>query len=203
MVQAGGRRKRRGIRLHYTRSLASVDRAVYRGIPVTSVALTLLGLAQDLRPSEVERALERTERLRILDTRAVESVLTRYRGHRGAAVLRDITLRLREPEDVREELERLFAAFCRRYKLPPPVFNPLVNGYLVDVLWRDQRLIIELDSWAWHSQRSSFEDDRARDGKLLLAGDLVLRITWRRLTEEPDAVADMIRRALRHRASAA
>jgi len=197
MVPGRGGGPRRGIKLHRLAGLTSVDWAVLNAIPVTSVALTLLGVAQELRPSDVERALESAERRRILDMRAVEEVIVRYRGCRGVAVLRDITLRLREPEDVREELERRFASFCRRCKLQRPVFNTLVEGYLVDVLWRGQRLIVELDSWTWHSQRSSFEDDRIRDAKLQLAGYTVLRITWRRLTEEPEAIAAMIRQALR------
>jgi very-short-patch-repair endonuclease len=170
---------------------------VHRGIPVASVSLALLGLAQMLRPSDVERALENAERLRILDMRAVDLITRRYRGYRGVALLRALVIGAREPEDVREELERRFAAFCRRHRLPRPVFNTLVEGFLVDVLWREKRLIIELDSWQHHSQRGPFERDRARDATLQLAGYMVLRITWRRLTEEPEAVAAMIRQALR------
>jgi very-short-patch-repair endonuclease len=105
----------------------------------------------------------------------------------------------REPDDVRRELERRFAEFCRRHRLSRPVFNTLIESYEVDVLWREQRLIVELDSWEFHGQRAPFESDRVRDATLQLAGYMVLRITWRRLTEEPDAVAAMIRQALGHR----
>ncbi len=158
--------------------------------------MTLFGLAQLLRPSDVERAMENAERRRILDMRAVAAVIERNSGRRGVAVLRAITLAAREPDDVRRELERLFAELCRRWKLPRPLFNETVAGYEVDVLWPRAKLIIELDSWEFHGQRGPFERDRVRDATLQLAGYTVLRITWRRLTEESEAVAAMIRHAL-------
>ena len=70
----------------------------------------------------------------------------------------------------------------------------IVEGYLVDALWRDAKVIVELDSWAHHRSRRAFEDDRERDCALQLAEYIVLRITWRRLETEPQKVADMLRR---------
>lgn len=52
-------------------------------------------------------------------------------------------------------------------------------GYEVDMLWRPQRLVAELDGLAYHSD---FEHDRERDAELLAAGLRVVRVTWRRLT---------------------
>jgi very-short-patch-repair endonuclease len=71
--------------------------------------------------------------------------------------------------------------------------NVPVLGEVVDALWREQQLIVELDSRSFHDDPLAFEADRARDIKLQLAGYRVLRITYRRLTERPAEVAAAIR----------
>ena len=61
--------------------------------------------------------------------------------------------------------------------LPPPLTNVIVNGHEVDAYWPHARLIVELDSRAWHDNPLAFEDDRARDQDHVLAGDRVIRLT--------------------------
>ena len=70
----------------------------------------------------------------------------------------------------------------------------------VDALWARERLIVELDGFAFHHHRTAFERDRARDAALQAAGYRVIRLTHRRLEREPVAVAAEIRRLLRSRA---
>ena len=55
---------------------------------------------------------------------------------------------------------------------------------------------METDGGAVHATRHAFEDDRVRDADLTLAGYTVVRFTWRRITQQPDAVADTLRRLL-------
>lgn len=69
-------------------------------------------------------------------------------------------------------------------------------GYEVDFLWRDRRLVIEVDGYAFHSSPAAFERDRLRDGELEDAGYRVRRITWRQLTEHAAGVEQRLRRAL-------
>jgi very-short-patch-repair endonuclease len=69
----------------------------------------------------------------------------------------------------------------------------LVEGILVDAVWRDAKLVIELDSYAHHGARTSFEEDRRRDMELQAAGYRVLRITYGQLMEEPATVLCAIR----------
>ena len=195
-VQAGFSEPRAGIELHRTARLRPDDRRVVDRIPVTSVALTLLGLAEELRPTDVERALEAAERLRILDMRAVHDLVDRRRGCRGVATLRAVATTAQDPPNTRRELERRFAELCRRSNLPKPVFNTLVEGFEVDALWPDHRLIVELDSFEFHKTRAAFERDRARDARLQLAGYTVLRITWRKLTTDPRGLVEMLRTVL-------
>src|SRR6185503_4215819 len=80
------RRARPGICVHRA-SLAPADRALTKGIPVTSLPRTLLDLATGA-PWSLERALEEAERLELFDLRAVEALLARSRGRRGVARLR-------------------------------------------------------------------------------------------------------------------
>jgi very-short-patch-repair endonuclease len=63
-----------------------------------------------------------------------------------------------------------------------------VEGYEVDLLWREQRLIVEVDGFAYHSTRAAFERDRARDAALQAAGYRVVRLTWRQIIDEPHAL---------------
>jgi very-short-patch-repair endonuclease len=44
---------------------------------------------------------------------------------------------------------------------------------------------VEVDGWRYHGTREAFERDRRKDGALQVAGYRVLRVTWRRLTQEP------------------
>jgi very-short-patch-repair endonuclease len=67
---------------------------------------------------------------------------------------------------------------------------------LVDFLWRDRRLVTEVDGYRLHSSRVSFERDRGRDAELNAAGFRVIRITWRQLVEEPAAVVARLAQAL-------
>jgi Protein of unknown function (DUF559) len=77
----------------------------------------------------------------------------------------------------RSALEDHMLALCRRFHLPRPRVNARVDRYEVDFLWRDRRVIAEVDGWASHRTRSAFEEDRARDAALKLLGYEVLRFT--------------------------
>jgi hypothetical protein len=96
----------------------------------------------------------------------------------------------------RPSLERRFLALCKREYLPPPDVNVWLAGFEVDVLWREQRLVVELDGYAFHSARVAFERDRIRDAAIQLAGYRVLRVTHRRLEAEPGAVVEAVRSLL-------
>jgi predicted transcriptional regulator of viral defense system len=75
------RHRKATVRLHHGR-LSERDRAESEGIPVTSVARTLLDLAATLRPSRLERVLERAEELKLFDLGAVDELLARVSHHR-------------------------------------------------------------------------------------------------------------------------
>jgi Protein of unknown function (DUF559) len=167
------------------------------GIPVTTVGRTLLDLAEVVSPIQLRRAFEEADRLELIDIRAIEQLLDRSRGRRGLKPLAALLATHRGPAPpIRSELERLFLDLCHRADLPPPTVNAHVEGLEVDALWPEQRLIVELDGYAFHRTRASFEHDRTRDATLQLAGYRVLRVTHRRLEAEPAAVAGTVRSLL-------
>jgi very-short-patch-repair endonuclease len=72
----------------------------------------------------------------------------------------------------------------------------VVCGFEVDACWAEQRLIVELDGYAYHSTRAAFERDRERDASLQLAGYRVLRVTYRMVEQDPRAVIRSVRSLL-------
>jgi hypothetical protein len=189
------RRSRTGLALHGG-LVHPEDCASREGIPVTSVARTLLDLAEAVGPTTLERAVEETERTGLFDLRAVERLCERSPGRRGLNTFRAALDWSGPFPETRSELERGFITLCQEAKLPLPGINRLVEGLEVDAVWEHGRLIVELDGYAFHGTRRAFERDRARDARLLLAGYQVLRVTARRLCDEPESVAATMRRLL-------
>jgi very-short-patch-repair endonuclease len=77
--------------------------------------------------------------------------------------------------------------------------NARVNGYEVDFLWRPQRVIVEIDGYAFHSSHSAFERDRAKGAALAAAGFVVIRVTWLQMEREPYVVVANLAQALAQR----
>jgi hypothetical protein len=200
-VTAGHRVRARGaLRLH-RRRLPPDEITVEREIPVTTVTRTLFDLASVLTPRHVERAITEAEVRRLYDALSLHAMVERYRGHRGTGVIRAILAAGRIGAEVtRSELEGRFLEFLEMHGLPRPEVNASleVRGTWleVDCLWRSSRLIVELDGRAAHATAAAFERDRARDRALAGAGWHAIRLTWRQLHEEPEAVAVDLRHIL-------
>jgi very-short-patch-repair endonuclease len=96
----------------------------------------------------------------------------------------------------RSVLEAQFLDLCRRAGLPHPRVNTRIEGIEVDFAWPAQRLVVEVDGFAFHGGPAAFERDRARDAALTLAGWRVLRFTWRQVTREPERVAAVVGRSM-------
>jgi very-short-patch-repair endonuclease len=182
------------VRVHQTRRLDARERAVIDGIPVTSVERTLLDIAGVVRPERLEQAFEQAIRMNRLDFSALKQTLDNNRGRKGAARLRSLVAEF-DPlaPQANEGIERTFLRLIRKARLPNPEVNVWIHNHEVDFLWRKDKLIVELDSREFHLTPTAFESDRRRDTELQLLGYTVLRITHRRLAEEPAAVTRDLR----------
>jgi very-short-patch-repair endonuclease len=69
----------------------------------------------------------------------------------------------------------------------------------VDFLWREERLMVETDSYLYHRGRAAFQDDRGRELELMRLGYDVLRLSERQVNEERERVAEVVAAALRER----
>ena len=194
-VARGGRARRPGIELHCVRRLDRRDMTAMRGIPVTTVARTLVDLAAGAQPRQLERALEQAYVLRLLRVGALDDALSRANGRRTVA-LRRLLAAERRPTLTRSELEERFLDLVRRGGLPDPELNVHLHGYEVDFLWRSQRRVVEVDGHAYHSSRRALARDRRKDDDLEAAGYRVTRFTADQVLRDPEDALARTRRAL-------
>jgi predicted transcriptional regulator of viral defense system len=184
----------RAIRPHQTRTLAPRDVTTVDGIPVTTVARTLLDLVAVAPQRHVERAIDQAEILRTFDLAALDDVVSRANGRATKRLERALQAHRDGPAMTRSELEEAFLALVAEARLPRPRINARVCGYEVDAYWPDRGVVVELDSYRYHHTRRAFESDRRRDIALQAAGIRTARITDRRINREPRAVVTDLRR---------
>jgi very-short-patch-repair endonuclease len=195
-VPAKGRRRRPGLRIHRSTRLSPQDVRHFRGLPVTAPWRTLVDLAETGSNRELERATHEALTRRLLNASRLLSEIDRYRGRRGAGRLKELLERGDPVTITRSEAEERFLALVRAGGLPAPEVNVRIHGHEVDFLWREQRLVVEVDGFQFHSTRSAFERDRRRDAELQSAGLRVLRVTWRQVSDAPYATLAHVVRAL-------
>ena len=186
-------RARPGIEVHRSATITDADFARVDGIPCTSLARTLVDFADQATRREVERAVDRSEMLRLFDMAAVDAAISRAGRRRGAGLLRAVLADYTGPVLTEEGVEERFFTLCRSAGLPDPEANVWITlaeggAYKADFLWREERLIVETDGRDAHTTRAAFERDRLRDQRLTLAGFTMVRFTWRQVTREPDRV---------------
>ena len=140
------------------------------GIPVTTLARTLLDLAEVLDTPSLTRAVNEARLRRKATLTDLPSSSTAHPAERPKA---PPVRRERRPAPPAPRFEDEFLRFVNRHGLPTPEVNQIVAGYEVDMLWREQRLVVELDGREFHEH--PFEADRERDAALLNAGFSVLR----------------------------
>jgi very-short-patch-repair endonuclease len=197
---ARNRRGDRTIRIH--RDALDPAETMHRdGIPVTKPLRTLLDLAASVPQQELERAIRQAEFRKLATTGGLADAVHERIGKRGTKKLRQALVDLGEaPGMTRSELEDAFIRFLRRHRLPMPELNVEMRigrrRIEADCIWRDQRVIIELDGRDAHHTTSAFESDRARDLALAAAGWLPARVTSRRMRWDRGALAAELRALL-------
>jgi very-short-patch-repair endonuclease/predicted transcriptional regulator of viral defense system len=192
--------RRAGVRIHRVKHLHAADVTTHNNIPITTPARTMIDFAAQATSSELADAFGDARANRLINDRKLKAALLRApANHPGAAIVRAM---LREGGTYdRSKAERIMRRLCRQAQLPQPLVNRLRHGFLVDFLWPDAELILEVDAVGTHGDRRSFEADRRRDQIHVAHGYVVIRVTWNQLQTEPLAVLARIAQALAHRAA--
>lgn len=195
-------RKIDGIRLHHVPFPIVAERGRVARVPCTSPARTLVDLAAIVGERTLRSAFEVAAHRKMLDLDAIEAALGSER-RRGAPTLRTLiaewravaTLHPTQPV-LRSPFEARVLPLLAQTSLPAPEINAPVltpGGRLeVDLVWRAERLAVELDSRRHHGADLAFERDRRRDRELMRAGYATLRPTWHQVEHEAEAVVDAI-----------
>jgi very-short-patch-repair endonuclease len=195
-------RKRKGMRVHRTAQLDPRDSRRYQQIPITSPARTLLDIAPEVSGRSLEWALDQALVKRLTTRAQIKAVLATYPHRPGAPKLaalldpdRPTSLTASTPE------ERLFR-HIRRANLPIPEVNARVGNYTADFLWREHKVILEIDGYHYHHTRAAFERDHRRDAEHQRDDFLVIRVTPRQLQHNHEAILVHVATTLERRRAA-
>jgi very-short-patch-repair endonuclease len=200
VTTAGDVRSTPQLCVYARRRLAADEVEVVRAIPVTSPARTIVDLAPMLTAAQLASMLGEGDRKGLLDPVAVQRALRRTKGRHGQG-----HQRLRAALDVharagatltRSELEECFLDLILSAGLPRPRLNAPAAGYEVDALWPAERVVVELDGWANHSDRAAASRDRAKTNRLQLQGFAALRFLHGDLATRPADVVAAVQAAL-------
>jgi very-short-patch-repair endonuclease len=197
-----GRKPKPGLLIHRSRLIHPDDRSGVRGIPVTSVARTLVDLADVLSEQRLAKAVHEAEVRRVFDLSAIEAAIARLPGRKGRHKLsRALTAYRPELHFLRSEAERRFNQLCENHSLPQPQFNLNLAGHEIDAYWEDLSIAVEVDGGETHHTRRAFHEDRARDRRLAAQGIRVVRVTSRDLHDHARLAGEL--RAIRAAAALA
>lgn len=172
------------------------------GIPVTSAARTLLDVTPELSDRALERAFDTGLKQGVFTRDAVaRDAVARAAARAGpkpgvARVAALATAELGPIADARSRAAERFLEFVRASGLPPPEAEVPIGRYMVDFLWRAQRLAVEIDGFRFHATRRRLHHDRDRDLWLRGADLQVVHFSAEQVLEQPGRVLVSVAREL-------
>ena len=172
-------------------SLHATDVTTVGGIPVTSIARTLVDLARLVPENALARACHEAGVHYGTTPADVETVLSRRPNSPGAHKLRAVMRG--DAKVLLSRLEEGFILLLRSADLPLPVTNRPAGGRRVDCRWPDHRLTVELGSFKYHNSRQSWERDLMREHEARARGDEFRRFSWGDVFERPRIVVGELR----------
>jgi predicted transcriptional regulator of viral defense system/very-short-patch-repair endonuclease len=188
-------RVRPGVAVH-RRPLLPDDVTHVERVPATTIARTLLDLAQTASRQRLEAAVNAADKHALVDPDTLRVALERYAGRPGISALRQLldrhTFTLTD-----SELERAFLPIARRAGLGEPETGRRLNGFKVDFFWPDLGLVVETDGLRYHRTPASQARDRLRDQAQTAAGLTQLRFTHAQVRYEPAHVLRTLRTVAR------
>jgi very-short-patch-repair endonuclease len=194
-VVGRNQRKYAGISVHRVRTIDPRDITKHAGIPTTTPARILLDLAEVAQPRQLEIAWDDAHARKLVTPARVNALMERSPGRHGLKRLAALIARDSGHTLSRSDAEELLLELIRRSQLASPEMNVLLGRYRVDFLWREQRLILELDG-GHHLRPRQRDSDNRRDSDLANAGWRVERVSFWELENFPEAVIARLARAL-------
>jgi len=168
------------LRVHRTR--LAVDRTQARphnGLLTATVPRIIVDLARTERPGEIQRLIRESIRTGQFDLDALSAAIDAHPRRPGVGLARAALKRyLPGSEDRKSWLETQFQRHAvRDPRLPEPLYNRMLHGYEIDVMWPQQRVTLELDGRPYHVAVEDFDRDRVKDRTLTRHGWRPLRIS--------------------------
>ena len=184
-------RRHEGTRVR-RRDLQRCDVVELKGVRVTSLSLTVVEAAAQRGGGA--KLLDTALQQRHVDLPSLWRTHLRNKGRTGAP--RSRLLFQAAAGGAHSVAERILHQLLRDAGIGGWKANYRVGGYRVDVGFPAQKVAIEVDGFAFHSDPDAFQIDRQRQNDLVLLGWQVLRFTWLDLTAYPDRVIALIRSAI-------
>jgi len=196
--------------VHRSSDFYDVHTSEVEGVPVTTMARTIVDLGATARLGTVAHVLDAALRARLVTLDGVREVIDDVArpgrsGVRAARLL--VEERDRWVTASESELEDLFVRIVRNAALPLPSPQVEIRGRWnefvarVDFFYPRSRVAVELDGFSFHTDPATFSQDRARQNRLVMEGIVLLRYTARDLRERPEGVAAELAQALRARSA--
>jgi len=189
-------KSRKEIRVHRIQAIDRNELRRHEGLWISSPARAVLEVAATASLDELADIVNEGQRLRLFRPRDLDALLRRHRGRRGVASLAQVLGGEDAVTITRSRAEKAFLKLIREARLPAPQVNQKLGRYVPDFMWREQRLIVELDSYQFHAGPNDFHNDREKDLVYRDAGFDVLRPTRNHVIHEPARVLVSVVRAL-------
>jgi very-short-patch-repair endonuclease len=166
------------------------------GLALTSPPRTILDLASLVDDYELERVVAEAQYRRLASEAELRAQLERNHGRRGSLGLPAILELPGGPRRTRSPAERALLRLLRAHAIGGFETNATVVGFEVDFLWREQRLVIEVDGYDAHAGRTAFERDRLKMATLRAHGFGLMPVTGRQIRDDAQGVVARLLAAL-------
>ncbi|WP_028068155.1 DUF559 domain-containing protein [Solirubrobacter soli] len=183
-----GRRPKGPVLVHGYRRLDPRDVTVHKGIPVTTVARTLVDLADVLTAHQLAKVIDEAAHWNRFDLKETYASMRRANGRRNLGVLdRAIGLYIAGSAGTKSRNEDAFLTLLQLAGFPEPLVNVELAGEEADCHWPEHKLVVEVDG-PGHRRPTARRTDRRKDEAWHAAGYTVLRFTDTDINERPSDV---------------
>jgi very-short-patch-repair endonuclease len=196
LVRGGYAGRRSGVKIHRTRLLEAPDIRIRDGLPVTSPARTLLDRAGAMSMRALEHMFTEAVTLKLVSRADLEDIVARGGGRSGCGAVRALLEEESDPAFTRSDGEKRMRALVREAGLPQPLVNAPLHGFEVDFYWPAHAVVVEIDSYGFHTSRWAYERDRDKDAVLRSHGMPPLRFSRRQVRDEPLLVITQVAQAI-------